>query len=87
MTRSGCNGPESHIQSKLPGFHECDFFFPIYLFIFFIDTCSEMTSADGSVVCPLRADMAQGQLFESVRSAMVEDLHKCCHSVDFPHSF
>lgn len=42
----------------------------------------EMTSLDGSVVCPLRAHMAQPRLFQSVRSVVIEDLHKrrqCFH--------
>lgn len=41
-----------------------------------------MTSLDGSVVCPLRAHMAQPRLFQSVRSVVIEDLHKrrqCFH--------
>lgn len=58
VTSRDCNFAESHIHSKLSCFYTC--------WVFFIGTCSGMTSVDGSVVCPLRADMAQGWPFKSV---------------------
>lgn len=62
MTNRGSNCPKSHIHSKR---------FPAVFLFFFIATCSDMTSVDGSVVCPLRADMALRRLFESVRRTYV----------------